>query len=167
MNSKKYAFGALIVLVILAASMTGCAGDEAEVATEVEVAEVATAADVAEVATEAEEIEATEEAALLGDPENGRIIYELGPEGVFETTCTSCHRLSDLGDTGPGFEGIADRAATRVSGLSAEEYIRQSIADPEAYIVEGDWLGVVMPTTYAELYSEQDIADLIAFLLTQ
>lgn len=150
-----------MVLVLLAASMTGCAGDEAEVATEVEVAEVATAADVAEVTTEAEE------AAPAGDPENGRIIYELGPEGVFETTCTSCHRLSDLGDTGPGFEGIADRAATRVSGLSAEEYLRQSIEDPEAYVVEGDWQGVVMPTNYAELYSEQDINDLIAFLLTQ
>lgn len=110
---------------------------------------------------------AGEEAAAIGDPEVGQVLYELGPEGVYAPTCVSCHRLTDLGDNGPGFEGIADRAATRVSGLSAEDYLRQSIVDPEAYIVEGDWGGHVMPTNYAEEYSEEDINDLIAFLLTQ
>ena len=72
------------------------------------------------------------------------------------------------GRWGPGFEGLADRAATRVPGLSAEEYIRQSIVDPEAYIVEGNWPeNEVMPTSYAEAYSEQDINDLVAFLMSQ
>jgi cytochrome c551/c552 len=110
---------------------------------------------------------AGEEAAATGDPQAGQVLYELGPEGVYEPTCVSCHRLSDLGTYGPGFEGIADRAATRVPGLSAEQYLRQSIVDPGAYIVEGDWGGHIMPANYAEAYSEEDINDLIAFLLTQ
>lgn len=69
---------------------------------------------------------------------------------------------------GPGFEGIAERAVTRVPGLSADEYIRQSIVAPEAFIVERNWPeDEVMPMSYAEAYNEQDINDLVAFLMTQ
>lgn len=102
------------------------------------------------------------------DPARGQLLYELGPEGVYEPFCANCHTLTDLDLLGPGFEGIADRAANRVPGLSAEEYIRQSIVDPEAHIVEGNWPeDEAMPTSYAEAYSEQDINDLVAFLMTQ
>jgi mono/diheme cytochrome c family protein len=107
-------------------------------------------------------------ATPVPDPARGQLLYELGPEGVYEPLCANCHTLTELDHLGPGFEGIADRAATRVPGLSAEEYIRQSIVDPEAYIVEGSWPeGEVMPTSYADEYSEQDINDLVAFLMTQ
>ncbi len=107
-------------------------------------------------------------ATLVPNPARGQLLYELGPEGVYEPFCADCHRLTDLDHWGPGFKGIADRAATRVSGLSAEEYIRQSIVDPGAYIVEGNWAEEeAMPTSYAEAYSEQDINDLVAFLMTQ
>ena len=102
------------------------------------------------------------------DPARGQLLYELGPEGVYEPFCSNCHTLTNIDHLGPGFEGIADRAATRVPELSAEEYIRQSIVDPEAYIVEGNWPeGEFMPTNYAEAYSEQNIIDLVAFLMTQ
>jgi cytochrome c2 len=92
--------------------------------------------------------------------------------------CASCHNL-EFDDqesiSAPGFKGLADRAATRVPGQSAEEYLRESIVDPGAYIVqgsvEGDWQGHSgsrgMPTNYGETLSEQDINDLIAFMLTQ
>jgi hypothetical protein len=40
--------------------------------------------------------------------------------------------------------------------------------DPQAHIVEGSWPeDEVMPTSYAEAYSEQDINDLVAFLMTR
>jgi hypothetical protein len=49
--------------------------------------------------------------------------------------------------------------------LSAEEYLRESIVDPAAYIVEGYPDG--MPKAYKILLSEEDIDNLVAFLLTQ
>ena len=64
------------------------------------------------------------------------------PEGVpasFVTTCGICHTVADAGTTGvigPELTLIGDIAATRTS-LSAEEYIRQSIEDPGAFIAPG------------------------------
>lgn len=61
------------------------------------------------------------------------------PEGVpasFVTTCGICHTVADAGTTGvigPELSNIATVAGTR-TGLSAEDYIRQSIEDPGAFI---------------------------------
>lgn len=115
------------------------------------------------------------------DPARGEALF-FGDEGVVGAqACIRCHRfeLDDVEATagGPGFRGLAERAASRVPGLSAEDYIRQSIVDPEAYYVERsngeDWLGrggpdsvSAMPTNYGETLSEQDINDLVAFLMT-
>jgi hypothetical protein len=49
--------------------------------------------------------------------------------------------------------------------LSAEEYLRESIVDPVAYIVDG-YLVDAMPKGYKILLSEEDIDSLVAFLLT-
>ena len=68
------------------------------------------------------------------------------PEGVpasFVTTCGICHTVADAGTTGvigPELTAIGAIAATEradSTGLSAEEYIRQSIEDPGAYISPG------------------------------
>lgn len=65
------------------------------------------------------------------------------PEGVpasFVTTCGICHTVADAGTTGvigPELSNIATIAATdraAATGLSAEEYIRQSIEEPAAYL---------------------------------
>ena len=52
-----------------------------------------------------------------------------------------------------------------VPGLSAEEYLRESILDPAAYVVEG-YTGI-MASGYKFLLSEDDVNNLVAFLLTQ
>ena len=49
--------------------------------------------------------------------------------------------------------------------MTAEEYLRQSILDPGAYLVED--FQDSMPHYYKDAPSEQDIADLVAFMLTQ
>ena len=54
---------------------------------------------------------------------------------VFNTNCAACHSTGDSAIVGPGLAGIAERAATRIEGLSADEYIEQSIREPEAFIV--------------------------------
>ena len=102
---------------------------------------------------------------LLAQADAGRSLY-------FETTlgtnagCRICHSL-DPGVTlvGPSFAGVATRAETRVPGLSATDYLKQSIVDPDAYVVEGFPAGQMVPN-YLDLLSEEDIDNLVAFLLT-
>jgi len=97
---------------------------------------------------------------------------ESTPEGrgqaVFlQAGCGACHTISGIssGNIGPVLDGLVSRAGSRVSGLTAEDYIRQSIMDPSAYVVEGFSDGI-MPPNIAEVLSEDQINDLVAFLLT-
>ncbi len=61
--------------------------------------------------------------------------------------------------------GISGRAGDRVPGLSGEEYLRESIVDPAAFVVEG--YSDFMAKGFRFLLSEEDIDGLVAFLLTQ
>jgi hypothetical protein len=64
---------------------------------------------------------------------------------------------------GPGLAGVRDRAATRVSGLSADAYLEQSILEPSVFLAPG--FQNLMPTTFKDLPT-QSVADLIAYLKT-
>ena len=99
-----------------------------------------------------------------GDPVRGKEIFFASSIGQ-SAGCRVCHSIKP-GEikVGPSLAGIATRAATRVPGMTAEEYIRQSIEDPGAYIVEG-FPDVMLPDM-AEKLSDQDMEDLIAFLMT-
>jgi sulfur oxidation c-type cytochrome SoxX len=99
-------------------------------------------------------------------------VDESTPEGrgqaVFlQAGCNACHTISGIstGNIGPALDGIASRAGETVSGVTAEEYIQQSIMDPSAFVVEGFADGI-MPQTFADTLSEEQIGDLVAFLLT-
>ncbi len=92
------------------------------------------------------------------DPEPGLDTTASSAEGqtVFLTKgCTGCHSLAGVaseGFVGPDLTALADRAGDRVEGLSAEAYVRQSILDPQAYIVYdyGEQMPV-LPVSAAEL----------------
>ena len=104
---------------------------------------------------------------ITGDPETGRAIFETG--GAHEDyqprySCVNCHSLDGSENDGPSLQGIAERASERVPELSAAEYVHQSIMDPRAYVVEG-FQNMGMMNSY--LLSEEEVDDLIAFLLTQ
>lgn len=79
--------------------------------------------------------------------------------------CTACHTVAGVpgatGQVGPELNGVATRAGTRVSGLSAVEYLRQSITTPDAFVVPN--FSPVMP---ANLAQGADLDNLVAFLLT-
>ncbi len=82
--------------------------------------------------------------------------------------CASCHKFdASEGDESdaPFTAGSGARAETAVPGLSAEEYLLESIVNPDAYVVEGFNAGDMYQTWEAEL-SEQQIADIVAYLLT-
>lgn len=99
--------------------------------------------------------DAGEEAA--GDPEAGATVFtSLG--------CGGCHATEgDATMVGPSLAGLAGRAGEEVEGLSAVEYVEQSIVEPDAHIVEGFNAGI-MPA-YTGL-GETDLANLVAYLLS-
>lgn len=67
-------------------------------------------------------------------------------------------------NVGPSLVGFGQRAGTRIVGLSAQEYARQSILTPGAYLVPGH--RSIMYADYGAVLSTQDVKDLIAYLLT-
>jgi cytochrome c2 len=104
-------------------------------------------------------------AATVGDPERGARLFTQGQEDT--PPCSTCHRVvsGQVGfSIGPNLARIAERAGTQVAGLSAEEYLRQSILEPRRYVVSG-YRDIMYPDYSAHL-TEQNIQDLIAYLLT-
>jgi len=81
--------------------------------------------------------------------------------------CAGCHKLNpDETGQGPNWYHIADHAVSRVPGEGPALYLYESIVSPSKYVVPGFTDGV-MPKTFAETLTQQDIADLLAFLLQQ
>jgi mono/diheme cytochrome c family protein len=77
-------------------------------------------------------------------------------------SCSSCHTPDSVAS--PPLTGIGDEAPSRVPGESVREYLFYSIVQPSRFIVES--YGDVMYNKYGEALTPQDIADLIAYLLT-
>lgn len=113
-------------------------------------------------------VEATQPAKLpvpLGDPGRGAELFNtMFSEVGF--ACATCHRVdSEEQLVGPGLLNVASHAAGHVPGLSVEEYLYQSITDPGAYVVPG-FPDNLMPRTYRELFTDEQIGDLMAYLLS-
>ena len=79
--------------------------------------------------------------------------------------CTGCHTHSSFPNAhmqvGPDLTSVAERAGTRVSGLDARAYIRQSLREPGAYRVSG--YSALMPDLRL---TDEQIDSLTAFLLS-
>jgi mono/diheme cytochrome c family protein len=79
--------------------------------------------------------------------------------------CANCHEPNLLGQrNGPPLDHIGTAAATRRPGLSADEYIRQSILDPGAYVVPG--YQDSMPRDLGRDLPPTDLDALVAYLLS-
>ncbi|MBI5962201.1 MAG: hydrogenase iron-sulfur subunit [Chloroflexi bacterium] len=101
----------------------------------------------------------------LSDPKAGQHLYFETASGV-NAGCRICHSLEkDEVIIGPSFYGIADRAGDRVPGLTAEEYLHQSIVDPNAFVVPGFPEGQMIQN-FGKILTEEEINDLVAFLMT-
>jgi len=97
----------------------------------------------------------------LDDPvARGMVAYE-------QYGCGACHTIEGLsaGAVGPNLTKVGEVAITRNEGVSADDYIRNSIVDPSAYIVEN--FEDLMLKTYGDTLSQNELDDLVAFLLTQ
>jgi cytochrome c2 len=80
-------------------------------------------------------------------------------------TCTLCHDIGQKGKRAPDLAGIGKKAETKREGLSAYDYLKESLVEPAAYTVEGYEEGL-MPVISAPpvLLSEGEIEAVIGFL---
>ncbi|GAB4511111.1 MAG: hypothetical protein OHK0046_08750 [Anaerolineae bacterium] len=76
--------------------------------------------------------------------------------------CSSCH--NDSAVAAPVLDGYSAVAGTRVEGQDAREYTFYAIAEPGRHIVSG--YGNAMYNQYDEKLTGQQLADLIAYLLS-
>ncbi|NJN68084.1 MAG: hypothetical protein HC884_15920 [Chloroflexaceae bacterium] len=105
--------------------------------------------------------------------ERGQALFhglESAPHPNFRP-CTTCHYFqADRGVlVGPNMSGVADRAGSRVPGLSASDYLRQSIVTHDAFVVEGFEAGVMLSIVgedFGTMLPAEDIDALVAYLLT-
>ena len=80
--------------------------------------------------------------------------------------CGSCHVLAEArtsGTIGPSLDELADAAGERRPGTSAEEYVRQSLLDPDTFVVRGYERGV-MPSFEGRL-DDRQVQTLVDYLL--
>jgi len=80
--------------------------------------------------------------------------------------CKQCHRVDGQDDIGPTFKGLFGRERVLQEGgtvTADENYLRESILDPQARVVAG--YDPVMPTYQGRL-SDREITALIEFLKT-
>ncbi len=103
-------------------------------------------------------------AASSGDgPVDGEELFEASVLAG-QAGCITCHSLTpDKVLVGPSLAGLGSRAGSTVPGLSAEEYLRQSILDPDAYVVEGFEPGRML-SNWGEVLSEEEVDALVAYL---
>jgi glucose/arabinose dehydrogenase len=112
------------------------------------------------------ESDATAEApAATESPEAvGEAIFRNGVNDA--PACVTCHSLDPNNDTiAPSLVGLSKRAASRVAGLSADDYVHQSILTPDAFIVPGFSGGVMYPK-YAQQLTPGQVDALAAYVLS-
>ena len=113
-------------------------------------------------------------------PQDARLLLPIGDadrgEGLFNGRfgCVACHGdLASPGsnNVGPHLAGIGVAAASRVEGLSAAQYIYDSIRIPGAFIAPECKHGPCTEPTampeYASLMNLQHFADVVTYLLEQ
>lgn len=105
-------------------------------------------------------------AAAGGAPAAGLSPAERGKALAEKSGCLGCHSIDGSRKIGPTFKGLFGRRVKLEGGrtvVADENYIRESIYDPGAKIV--DDFPNIMPTFKATL-SEDDVAAVIAYLKT-
>lgn len=89
------------------------------------------------------------------------------PDGM---GCYACHNIdapqttTERGAIGPNLGNLPEVAGTMVPGMSAEDYVRTSILQPNDFIVEGYMAGI-MPQDFGTRMTEEEINSLVAWLL--
>ena len=96
----------------------------------------------------------------VGDPVRGKTLFD------GEANCGTCHRIdTEELFVGPSLKTIANRAAYKRPGMDAVTYLYNVILNPDQTIIPLTKPGI-MPRTFKAKLTEEQIADVIAYLLT-
>jgi len=128
----------LALLVVLGALAAGCGGEKT----------VTPTAETVEGRPPAPQPQAK------GDPAAGKMVFA-------ESGCGGCHTFKPAGSTGktgPDLDKLPQYA--QAAGKPLDEFVRESIVNPDAYVEKGFPEGVMPPWSG----DEQQLADLVAFL---
>jgi hypothetical protein len=111
-----------------------------------------------------------------GFPEDGEFWFASEPNSETGQYCITCHNPTEpIPATGPYVYGIANVAGERVEGMTAVEYLYDSIVNPNDHIAppqvgpdgnEFTWNPGVMPQNWDVDLTDQQIADIVAYLMT-
>lgn len=114
------------------------------------------------------EFDAAEVIELVSDVDEavlalGETLYQNGFGDA--PACSTCHIIQkDSSSTGPSLVNLHEVAEYRVDGLDAAAYVRQSIVDPNAYIVSGYTANFMFPN-YDQVLDSEQIDALVAYVL--
>lgn len=115
--------------------------------------------------------------SISGDPVKGKLLFEQGNGNAAVPACFTCHNTdSDEIKVGPSLAEIGHHGIehAKEQGQTIEEFLRESIVEPNHHIMEnpdaGHIFGVngvsIMYQNYGKDLTEQQINDIIAYLLT-
>ncbi len=105
-----------------------------------------------------------EEFASTGKPCPDDIAAESGSHIYTNKGCVACHTTTGAPGIGPSWKGIWEKteSTNNVGAVKVDEnYVRESIVDPQAKIVTG--FGPVMPTFRGQI-SDQELVEVIAYI---
>lgn len=95
-----------------------------------------------------------EEVAASGDDTGGSLV-DTGSNLAITSGCVGCHSTNGLDGAGPTWQGL--------SATVDDEYLKRAILDPNADIAAG-FEPDVMPATYVDSLSAEDVDALVAYI---
>lgn len=147
-----------IVLIVVMLTVAGCGRRNIDAPTPTSAVFQPTPTQVLSAADAA----AAQQAALAAQ---GDELFHTFYDGV-GFACETCHFVDqETMKIGPGLLNVGARAETRVEGESAEVYLHNSIVHPNDFVVES-YTANLMPQTYADIFTEEELDALVAYLMT-
>jgi cytochrome c551/c552 len=180
MTHKRVHWRLIAIMSALLATLTlaACTPDAGEFIISPNLAQQVAARDAGEVVqaiaapTPKKLAELSEEEQLAGLPDDVR--NELANVNIADADalitqygCIGCHGIEkDKTYTGPTWYSAGNIAVNRRPDESPALYLYESIANPNAYVVEGFNSGI-MPVNFKERMSAKEFATLVSYLLSQ
>jgi mono/diheme cytochrome c family protein len=164
----------LVLVMVAALVLAACGGDEPTPEAAPEETELAPE-ETPEAAVPSEEMMVlVAEAIAAGDVENGRTVFnESYATSLGSWQCASCHSVNSARSrlVGPGMYDLYVIAEERLAESGDQDvvtYIRNAITMPNAHIVQEEpaYPENLMPGNYGEVLTEQELADVVAYILT-